>query len=225
LLNILAVFLTYSQLFASGIVSLDPSTTELLFAVGLGKEIVARDAASNYPAAVKSKTIIAHHLRVDREKLIQLKPDVIVSLDYQYQGLDKRIQHIKLQNRKLEDLTKNIALLKKHFPQIAMVTPSQINKQPKLVGKSFILYADKDQRIAVGKDSFISEALEKCGLKNKIRQKGYPKLSRESLSQMQADFNWVLGHKKQDLNADIYSRLTPRFMRAIQQLCESLAQE
>ncbi|GAX91429.1 ABC transporter substrate-binding protein [Effusibacillus lacus] len=59
------------------IVSLVPSETEILFALGLGDKIVGVDKWSDYPAEAKSKPIIGD-LKTDTEKVVAQKPDLVV---------------------------------------------------------------------------------------------------------------------------------------------------
>ena len=58
-------------------VSLAPSTTEILFALGLDQEIVGVSSYCNYPAQVKNKTRVGDFSSPSLEKIISLKPDYI----------------------------------------------------------------------------------------------------------------------------------------------------
>ncbi len=60
------------------IVSIAPSNTEILFALGLDKQIVGVTKYCNYPAAAKKKTQIGD-LRTSVEKVISLKPDLVLA--------------------------------------------------------------------------------------------------------------------------------------------------
>lgn len=64
---------------AQRIVSLAPHATELLFAVGAGAQIVGADEYSDYPAAAKSIPRIGRAGALDVERIIALKPDLIVA--------------------------------------------------------------------------------------------------------------------------------------------------
>ncbi len=61
------------------IVSLAPSNTEILFALGLGDSIIGVTDYCDYPDAAKTKTRVASYLNPDLEKLISLQPDLIVA--------------------------------------------------------------------------------------------------------------------------------------------------
>ena len=60
------------------IVSLSPHITELLFAAGAGDRIVGADDSSDYPAAVAGIARVGEPAALDVERLLKLKPTVIV---------------------------------------------------------------------------------------------------------------------------------------------------
>lgn len=59
------------------IVSLVPSTTEILFALGLGGKIAGVDRWSDYPPEAKSKPVVGD-LNTDIEKVLAQKPDLVI---------------------------------------------------------------------------------------------------------------------------------------------------
>jgi len=61
------------------IVSLSPATTEILFALGLDDEIVGVTTFCDYPLRAKSKDKIGSFSRPSIEKIMSLKPDLIVA--------------------------------------------------------------------------------------------------------------------------------------------------
>ena len=62
------------------IVSLAPSNTEILFAVGAGKQVVGRDSFSDYPAEVKSIKDIGGSIgKYDTEAIVALHPDLVLA--------------------------------------------------------------------------------------------------------------------------------------------------
>ncbi len=60
------------------IISLAPSNTEILFALGLGDKVVGVTRYCNYPEEAKEKEIIDGFATPDPEKIIALKPDLIL---------------------------------------------------------------------------------------------------------------------------------------------------
>lgn len=63
---------------ARRIVSLAPHLTELLFAAGAGAQVVGVDAWSDHPAAARSIARIGDSAQLDLERIVALKPDLIV---------------------------------------------------------------------------------------------------------------------------------------------------
>ena len=63
------------------IVSLSPSTTEILFAVGLGDKIVGIDEYSDYPEETKGITKIGSYLTPNLEIIVSLEPDLVFVSD------------------------------------------------------------------------------------------------------------------------------------------------
>jgi iron complex transport system substrate-binding protein len=60
------------------IISLTPHLTELLFAVGAGQQIVGVDSASDYPPAASTLPRIGDFSRVNLERVLALKPDLVL---------------------------------------------------------------------------------------------------------------------------------------------------
>ena len=63
---------------ARRILSLAPHVTELLFAAGAGGHVVGAVEYSNYPEAAKSIPRVGNNLQLDLERIVALKPDLIM---------------------------------------------------------------------------------------------------------------------------------------------------
>jgi len=61
------------------IVSLAPSNTEILFALGLGDKVVGVTSYCNYPSDTIKKAKIGGYSTVDIEKVVSLKPDLVLA--------------------------------------------------------------------------------------------------------------------------------------------------
>jgi iron complex transport system substrate-binding protein len=61
------------------IVSLAPSNTEILFALGLEDKVVGVTEYCNYPEAAKAKPKVGGFSTVDIEKVVSLKPDLVLA--------------------------------------------------------------------------------------------------------------------------------------------------
>lgn len=60
------------------IVSLSPATTEMLFAVGAGPQLVGVTDDCNYPAQARSKKSVGRFGSIQLETLVKLQPDLIL---------------------------------------------------------------------------------------------------------------------------------------------------
>ncbi len=58
-------------------ISLAPSTTEILFALGLDARIIGVSTYCNYPEQVKNKTKVGDFSSPSIEKIVSLNPDYI----------------------------------------------------------------------------------------------------------------------------------------------------
>ncbi|MGZ3493706.1 MAG: ABC transporter substrate-binding protein [Thermodesulfobacteriota bacterium] len=65
---------------AKRIISLAPSITEILFALDLNEEIIAITNFCDYPKAVLGKPRIGGFVNPDTEKIVSLKPDLIIGI-------------------------------------------------------------------------------------------------------------------------------------------------
>jgi iron complex transport system substrate-binding protein len=61
------------------IVSLAPSNTEILFALGLDERVAAVDAWSDYPPAARQKPQLGDYIDPDLEEIVAIAPDVILA--------------------------------------------------------------------------------------------------------------------------------------------------
>jgi iron complex transport system substrate-binding protein len=67
---------------ATSIVSLAPSNTEILYAVGAGEHVIARDDFSNYPEEVADlPSVGGSNSNYSLEQLVSLKPDLVLAAE------------------------------------------------------------------------------------------------------------------------------------------------
>lgn len=60
------------------IISLAPNATEILFALGLGPEVVGVSSYSNYPKAAAGLPVVFTYSGLNLEKIVALRPDLLV---------------------------------------------------------------------------------------------------------------------------------------------------
>ena len=63
---------------AQRVVSLSPHATEMLYAIGAAEELVGVTRYSEYPEQAKSLPVVGDFRQIDLEKVLVLKPDLIV---------------------------------------------------------------------------------------------------------------------------------------------------
>jgi iron complex transport system substrate-binding protein len=79
------------------IVSLAPSTTEILFAIGAGKQVAAREDFANYPAEAASLPSVGGMSGpVSVEQVVAHKPDLVIAAPITPPELIKGIQDLKI---------------------------------------------------------------------------------------------------------------------------------
>lgn len=79
------------------IVSIAPSNTELLFAVGAGDQVVGREELSDYPDAAKKVASIGSVFgKINTEAIVALKPDLILAAEINPPEQVKTLQDLGL---------------------------------------------------------------------------------------------------------------------------------
>jgi iron complex transport system substrate-binding protein len=78
------------------IISLAPSLTEILFALGLGEQLVAIDSYSNYPPATAEKEKVGSGLTPSIERIVALQPDIVFLWDLSAEDLQRQLQRLNI---------------------------------------------------------------------------------------------------------------------------------
>jgi iron complex transport system substrate-binding protein len=79
------------------IVSLAPSNTEILFAVGAGDQVVGRDEFSDYPEQAKSIQSVGGSMgQYSTEAIVALKPDLVLAAEINAPELVKQLEDLGL---------------------------------------------------------------------------------------------------------------------------------
>ncbi|OON59092.1 cobalamin-binding protein [Massilia sp. KIM] len=78
---------------AERVISMAPHVTEMLFAAGGGKRIVGAVNYSDYPEAAKSIPRIGSNREIDIERVIALKPDLIIA--WMHNSSERQIEMVK----------------------------------------------------------------------------------------------------------------------------------
>jgi len=108
-------------------VSLAPSTTEILFALGLDEEIVGVSSYCNYPEKAKSKEKIGDFSHPSIEKIISLKPDYIFCTGLEQAAVIESLKRLNL-NVYVAD-PKNLQEIFDSMIEIGKITQKEYNAQ------------------------------------------------------------------------------------------------
>lgn len=182
----------------SRIVSLAPSITEMLFAIGLNEQIVGVTEFCDYPAAAQSKTKVGYS-NPNLEVVVSLRPDLVLAPpEFLRADLQAKLEQLKipvfiLHAKTLEEVPLHIqtlgriaerpseasALAQAMRQRIAEIRRRAATRPPKRV-----LYVLNSQPlITVGPGSFIHQMIGFAGGVNVAAQATvpYPRLSMETV--------------------------------------------
>jgi len=82
---------------AQHVVSLAPSNTEILFAIGAGSQVVGRDEFSDYPEEAKSLPSVGGSMgEYSAESIVALKPDLVLAAEINTPELVKQLEDLGL---------------------------------------------------------------------------------------------------------------------------------
>ena len=105
------------------IVSLAPSNTEILFALGLGDKVIAVSEYCNYPSEAQNKIKIGGFSTVNIEKVVDLEPHLVLATCGVQEAVVEELERlgltvIALDAKNIEDVIKNIRLAGKATGQL-----------------------------------------------------------------------------------------------------------
>lgn len=82
---------------AQRVVSLAPSNTEILFAIGAGSQVVGRDEFADYPPEAKSIQSVGGSMgEYSKETIVSLKPDLVLAAEINPPELVKQLEDLGL---------------------------------------------------------------------------------------------------------------------------------
>lgn len=231
------------------IVSLDPSLTEILFAIGLGEKIVGVTKHCNFPAETQKIDKVGEYNTPNIEKILSKQASHILVLESGRPWLEKdhRLKNIKRLSfpaTNLDDYPKLLRSLKKTFPSAKITSLLENYQKDKAViskirsaTKGLILIGESPLVLA-GQSSFLSQSLSLCGFSNLSKsEKAWPLIPREQIllsrSPLFIRIKMTDGQKWKDksiyqsaeiidLKGDSYFRLGPRFLPSIKKVCSQL---
>lgn len=180
------------------IISLIPSNTEILFALGLDKEIVGVSELDNYPDAATTKEIVGG-MTFNLEKMISLQPDIIFAHESGMYALGDSISQLEAVGipvfvvkdavdfdetyktiEEIGQLTGKVAEAAAVIAETKAGIEQVVAKLEGVESKSAFIVVGTDPDIYVaGKGTFIDAMLQAIGVENAVQQEDWPIYSAE----------------------------------------------
>jgi len=184
---------------ARRVVSLAPSATEILFAVGLGTEVVGVTTLCDYPSAAKAKPKIGSAIP-NLEAIIGLKPDLVLAVKSEIIRPDilaklsqLNIPLFILAAKTVEEILGHIGTVgslvgrEREARSVAWTLAERVNvirRRMASIKPVRVFYViNTDPLISIGSGSFIHQMLELAGGENIVGRTAipYPKVSLEEV--------------------------------------------
>jgi len=180
------------------LVSLAPSNTELVAALGATDELVGVSTYCDYPPQVRSIARAGSFISADMERMTRLKPDHVLLVSGQEQ-LAAKLKHshfdtIVLNNNKISDIAKNIQQLGQITGKEPRAQALSRQWQDSLTALDTMIKSSKvkctvfycvwpSPLMTVGKSSFLNDVVTACGGTNIAAniEQAYPTYSLEKL--------------------------------------------
>lgn len=208
---------------AQRIVSLAPSNTEILFAIGAGDQVVGRDQLSDYPEAAKSVTDIGPAFEaLNTELIVSLKPDLVLAAEINTPEQVKQLEDLGLtvyylnNPLTLEEMYGNleiVAQLTGYEEEAATLIESLKTrvaavdeKIAPISSRPSVFYeldgTDPAKPFTAGKGTFITQLIERAGGDNIASDlDGYPQMSLEQVVAADPAFI-ILGDARYGVSAE-----------------------
>ena len=188
---------------AQRIVSLAPSNTEILFALGAGDKVVGRDEVSDYPAEALALPTVGGWSGFSAEAIVALKPDLVLAAEInspelvaELEGLGLTVYYLS-NPKTLEELYVNIEIVATLTGRDATKLTDSLKarvaavdeKIAPLSARPSVFYevdaTDPSKPYSVGPGTFIHLLINRAGGANAVELAGitdpYPQISLEQL--------------------------------------------
>jgi iron complex transport system substrate-binding protein len=180
------------------IVSLAPSVTETLFALGAGEQIVGVTQFCDYPAEAHAKPKVGY-ARPNLESLVALQPDLILApQEFIQSDVLAKLEQLKvavfvLEAKTIEDIVTHMSTIGRMLDRTTAANDmaarirlrlADIKARTSVFPKRRVLYVlNSEPLMTVGQGSFIHQMIEAAGGANIAAQSSvpYPRLSMEEV--------------------------------------------
>lgn len=188
------------------IITLAPNLTEMIYDLGLEKKLAGNTLYCDYPEAANKIEKVGNLLTVNYEKIVTLKPDLVlitvegntketydkfhqlgikifVSNPRNYEGIKKTYSDLGKIFQIEETVNNKIAVWDSTLARISVSAKNYIQK-------SAMFVIDLKPLMLAGKNTFLNELLQICGLKNIAGDSpvNYPMFSREEILKRDPDY-------------------------------------
>lgn len=189
------------------IVSLAPSNTEILFALGLEDKIVGVTDYCDYPEAAKNKEKIGGFSEPNIEKIVSVKPDLVVATNMHQKSVEEleklNIPSVVLDPKDFDEMFASIEIIGKATGQqdealtliknlkARMENVEDVVAKVKLDKRPKVYYEIWPSPITTsGPGTFVDDIIQRAGGENiaKDAQKAYPQYSQEMIIDKNPDF-------------------------------------
>ena len=186
-------------------ISLAPSLTEMIFAIGAGDKLVGVTTYCNYPAETAAIEKVGDTQTPNIEKIIALRPQVVfVSTDSQLeafmqtlaeQGIavyvtnPKTLEDVFANMRRLGDLFGDSQRAENVVNSLSERATSVSHVERDLEKRRLFIQISNEPLFTVGRDSFLTALVEQAGGLSVTKDvpSGYPKLSKETAAALDPD--------------------------------------
>ena len=181
------------------VVSLAPSITEIIYALGQQHRLKGVTLFSDYPDAAKKLPTVGSYVHLDLEKIVALRPDLCIAIkDGNPKGVIDRLESLKIPVYAVDP--KNLDSVMETLQEIAQLLGADdtaeflIRSMKSRIGRVTSRVTTTDSRprvffqigispiISVGSDTFIHEIIVLAGGKNLAEGRiPYPRFSQEQV--------------------------------------------
>ena len=179
LLLLLLLFLPAAPAAALRAVSLMPSYTEIIFALGAGDDLVGVSSFCNYPPEAAKIEKTGDYLRPNIEKVYSLKPDVVFTGAWAGKSVVKQLSSLGVkvaalpEEKKAEDVLTTVRLIaaalgrKEAGAALSARLSAEFKSMPPAPKRPLKVYVEADDGgWTTGSESFLSDAVTRAGGRN-----------------------------------------------------------
>jgi iron complex transport system substrate-binding protein len=181
------------------IVSLAPNVTEILFSLGLDREVVGVSIHCDFPEKVKERERVGSYVSLDFEKIVSLRPDLIIAtgagntremverleklgfptyvvFPKDFEGILMSIEHLGQILRRQREAREIVQGLERRKQRVIQVTRDRT--RPKV-----FLTIGESPMVTVGKGSFADDLIHLAGGENVAakEERMYPRWGMEEI--------------------------------------------